>query len=270
MRVSVKQLKMAWSCPRQWAMHYLFDVATVEGEALAVGNAVHSQMKSLIQGTEPAHGPESRIGKMARELIQYAEPRSAKAVSEIIKLVELPEYGIKVDLRADFMDLCPPNRPQAVFRDWKTTGAESAKSKLPNGALWALDDLTDDWQANIYAFLLMHSHWKVPVVEAEWCFVSKKFKEGQTPKTWRVPHVFHYPTTKAWFDKMVPPTVALIREMKEAHAAKTLDTGLLAPHNPASCEYTGKFCDAAGHCRMVSSPVIQYHQLGLPTLKGKT
>lgn len=269
LRTSVKQLKMAHSCPRQWAYHYLFDIPAVEGEALAIGNAVHSQMKALIQGSTPAHGPETRIGKMARELMAYAAPRSPKAVSEIIKLIELPEYGIKVDLRCDFMDLCPPDAPLAIFKDWKTTGAERKSSKLPDGRLWALDDLTDDWQANIYAFLLMHKHWKVPSVRAQWCFVTKKFKDGQTPRTWPVDHVFHYDITKAWFDRMVPPTVALIRELKAAKAAGTLDKAHLVPHNAPSCEHKGLFCDASGHCRMVSSPVLTYDKLHLPVLPTK-
>jgi hypothetical protein len=259
---------MAHSCPRQWAYHYLFDVKAIEGEALRDGNAVHEQVKCLGQGSPPPHGPETRYGKMARELITYASPRSSKAVFEIIKQIELPEYGIKVDLRCDFMDLCPPSKPHGLFKDWKTTGAERPTSKLPNGKLWVMDDLTDDWQANIYAFLLMRQFWKVPVVEAEWVYCSKKFKDGQTPRTWPVNHLFHYDISKAWFDKMVPPTVALIREMKAAKASGQLDNARLVPHNAPSCEYEGKFCDAAGHCRMISSPVLTYQQLHLPMLKG--
>lgn len=268
LRVSVKQLKMAHSCPRQWALHYLFDVPAVEGEALVVGNQVHGQMKCLLHREPPPFGPETRIGKMARELMTYASPRSPKAVSEIVKLIELPEYSIKVDLRCDFMDPCPPDGPLAIFKDWKTTGAERASSKLPDGRIWALNDLTDDWQANIYAFLLMHKYWKVPSVRAQWCFVSKKFKEGQTPRTWHVDHTFHYPTSKAWFDRMVPPTVALIRDLRAAKAAGQLDKAHLVPHNAPSCEHRGLFCDASGHCRMVSSPVLSYNQLHLPMLKG--
>lgn len=263
MRVSVKQLKMAHACPRQWAYHYLFDVPAIEGEALVEGNRVHEQMKCYIRGTPAPHPPESRTAKMARELMQYAEPRSEKAVSEIIKLIELPEYGIKVDLRCDFMDKYPPGRDLAIFKDWKTTGAERPRSKLPNGEFWALQSLEDDWQANVYAFLLMHKFWKVAELDAQWCFVSKKFKDGQTPRTWTVDHHFEYEKTKAWFQTYVPPTVELIRDMRSV----ALDNGHLVPHNPKSCEYKGLFCDAAGHCRMVSSPVTTYDKLHLPVLK---
>lgn len=263
MRVSVKQLEMAFSCPRKWAYHYLQGVPQLEGEALTIGNALHAQMKGLLTGGKLAHGPETFVGKMARALMQYAEPRSPRAVSEIVKLVPLPEYGVKVDLRCDFMD-------QPKFKDWKTTGAPSRTAKLKNGKLWALADLTNDFQFNVYAFLLMREHWAgCTEVEGEWCFVSKKFKPGQTPKTWTVPKKITWAEAKAWWDRYVVPTIALIRDMREAWAAKQLDSARLVPHNPSSCEFSGHFCDAAGHCGMVSSPIMTYQELHLPVLPQK-
>jgi PD-(D/E)XK nuclease superfamily len=262
LRVSVKQLEMAFSCPRKWAYHYLEGVPQLEGEALAVGNALHAQMKALLTGTKPAHGPETFIGKMARELMQYAEGRSVRAVSEIVKQVPLPRYGVRVDLRCDFMD-----RPK--FKDWKTTGAPSRTAKLQNGRLWALADLTNDFQFNIYAFLLMEDHWKgTTEVEGEWCYVSKKFQSGQTPKTWTVKKVITYAEALAWWETYCVPVIALIKELKALWAEKQLDRARMVPHNPASCEWTGHFCDAAGHCAMVSSPVTDYKGLHLPVLKG--
>jgi hypothetical protein len=271
MRVSVKQLEMAFNCPRKWCYHYLEGVPQLEGEALSVGNALHEQMKNLIRGEPCKHGPETFTGKMARELLQYAEPRSPKAVSEIIKLVELPEFGVKVDLRCDFLDLCPPGKPFALFKDWKTTGAERASSKLPNGKLWALAALDNDFQANIYSFLLMEKFWpSVRELDAEWCFVSKKFKTGQTPRTWTVPHHFHYAAVRSWFETYCVPTIKLIRDLRAAWAAKQLASARLVPHNPSSCEFKGLFCDAAGHCAMRISPVMKYDELHLPVLtKGR-
>jgi hypothetical protein len=67
LRVSVKQLEMVHACPRKWAYHYLEGVPQVE--APAVGNAVHADMKALITGAPPVHGPETFIGKMCRELL---------------------------------------------------------------------------------------------------------------------------------------------------------------------------------------------------------
>lgn len=269
LRVGVKQIEMAFNCPRKWAYHYLEGVPQLEGENLAVGNALHEQMKRIIRGEVPAYGPETFIGKMARELMMYAEPRSQLAVSEIIRQVEMPEYGIKVDLRCDFMDMCPLDSPVPIFKDWKTTGAPSKTAKLKTGRLWALNDLTDDFQANIYAFLLMHAHWKVNEVNAEWCFVSKKFSAGQTPRTWTVPHHFTYEVAKAWFEKYCMPTIQLIRDMREAWKEKALDSARVVPHNPVSCEFSGHFCDAAGHCGFISSPIGDYKSLHLPVLKGK-
>lgn len=263
LRVSVKQLKMAHACPRQWAYHYLYNVPAVESPALYIGNCVHAQMKAYLQGTEPPHLPESQYAKMARELMRYASPRSPEAVSEIEKVIELPEFGIAVDLRCDFMDP-DPGRDRPVFKDWKTTGAQRKTEKI-KGKFWTLQSLEDDWQANVYAFLLMESLWSGSnMIDAEWCFVSKKFELGQTPRSWVVPHTFEYKKTREWFERMVPPVVELIRDMREAR----LDNARIVPHNPSSCEFSGLFCDASGHCRMVSSPVTTYEALHLPLLKG--
>lgn len=263
MRTSVKQLEMAFNCPRKWAYHYLEGVPQLEGEALSIGNALHAQMNALITGQPTKHGPETFIGKMARALMQHAEPRSVRAVSEIIKLVPLPEYGVKVDLRCDFMD-CPE------FKDWKTTGAPSKTAKLQSGKLWALSDLTNDFQFNVYAFLLMAEHWRgVREVKGTWCFVSKKFGKGQTPKTWTVSKTITFDEAKTWWDRYCVPTIALIRDMKAAWLKKEVASARAMPHNPNSCEWTGHFCDASGHCGMVSSPVMDYEHLHLPVLPEK-
>lgn len=271
LRVSVKQLEMAYNCPRKWAYHYLEGVPQVEGEALAVGNAVHRDMKCLITGAPPKYGPETSIGKMCRELFSnYVKNESGRHQSEIVKLVKLPEYKLQVDLRADYLD-----RPR--LKDWKTTGAPSPKATLPvvggGKKFWALQSLENEFQPNVYSFLLMRDHWRgqVDCVEAQWCFVSKKFKDGQTPRTWTVEHVFWYEETLAWFEKYVVPTAELIRSMREAWTEKQLDSARIVPHNPKACESAGLFCDAAGHCAFKSSPAMTYRDLNLPVLpeKGK-
>jgi len=251
---------MAYNCPRKWAYHYLEGVPQVEGEALAVGNAVHAEMKRLIEGAPPQHGPESFVGKMCRELFQYVKNESGRHQSEIVKQVHLPEYKLKVDLRCDYLD-----RP--CFHDWKTTGAERPTSKLPNGNFWALQSLDSCWQARIYAYLLMRDHWRgLQEVTAKWCFVSKKFKDGQTPRTWQVVRTFDWAETLAWFETYVVPTAELIREMRQAWTEKQLARARDVPHNPPACESRGLFCDAAAHCRFTSSPVMTYNELHLPVI----
>ncbi len=267
LRVSVKQLEMAYNCPRKWAYHYLEGVPQLEGEALSIGNAAHDQMKRLILGEAVRFGPETFIGKMCRELFVYAKNESGRHVPEIIKLVELPEYGLKVDLRADYLD-----RP--TFKDWKTTGAptKGAKRPTPGGGkkFWALQSLENDFQANIYAFLLMREHWRGETqLKAEWCYVSKKFKDGQAPKTWVVEHTFHWAAALSWFETYVLPVAELIRDMRAAWAEKTLDRARIVPHNPKACEGSGLFCDAAGHCAFKTSPAMTYQQLHLPVVPTK-
>jgi hypothetical protein len=227
---------------------------------------VHHDMKCLLTGEQPKHGPETFIGKMCRALLPYAENKSGQHQSEIEKVVELPEYGLEVHLRADYLD-----RP--VFKDWKTTGAPTKGAKLPVAGggrkFWAKQSLVDDFQANIYAFLLMRDHWQGALeCDAEWVFVSKKFKAGQEPKTWTVGHHFTFEAAKLWFETNVLPVADLIRSMRDAWTAKELDNARLVPHNPRSCEGVGLFCDAAGHCSFINSPVMTYEQLHLPVVKG--
>ena len=265
LRVSVKQLEMAHSCPRKWAFHYLEGIPQLEGEALSVGNAVHHDMKCLTTGQPPKHGPETYVGKMCRALLPYAENRSGQHQSEIVKLVELPEYDLKVDLRADYLD-------KPVFKDWKTTGApyKTATIRSPGGGkkFWAKQTLENDFQANIYAFLLMRSHWFGTLeCDAQWVFVSKKFKRGQEPKVWTVEHHFAWNGARDWFQKNVLPVAELIRSMRQMWAEKQLDQARLVPHNAKSCEGVGLFCDASGHCGFIKSPVMDYNQLHLPVIQ---
>ncbi len=268
LRVSVKQLEMAYNCPRKWAYHYLEGVPQVEGEALAVGNAVHDQMKKLILGEPVKYGPETFVGKMCRELFSnYVKNESGRHVPEIIKQVQLPEYRLQVDLRADYLD-----RP--TFKDWKTTGAKTKGAKLPvpggGTKFWCLQSLENDFQANIYAFLLMRDHWEGQrELQAQWCFVSKKFKDGQTPKTWTVEHTFHWAAALSWFETYALPVAELIRSMREAWSEKQLDSARIVPHNPKACEGQGTFCDAAGHCAFKVSPAMTYQQLLLPVFGQK-
>jgi hypothetical protein len=265
LRVSVKQLEMAFNCPRKWAYHYLEKVPQLEGEALIVGNLVHHDMKCLITGKPPVHGPETFIGKMCRELYSnYVKNHSGRHQSEIIKQVKLPEYGLVVDLRADYLD-----RPR--LKDWKTTGAPSPGATLPcllgGKKPWALQSLENEFQPNVYSFLLMRDHWKgETIIPADWCFVSKKFKEGQAPRTWVISHAFEWEATKTWFERYAIPAADLIRDMRQAWAEKTLDNCRQVPHNLKSCEGAGLFCDAAGRCAFKGSPVMTYKDLQLPSL----
>lgn len=265
LKTSVKQLEMCWKCPRKWALHYLFGVAQLEGEALTVGNALHAQMAALIEGRPPPHKPESKIGKMARALFQkYVAPFQGRHIAEIQKVVQLPEYDLAVELRADYL-----LRP--IFRDWKTTGAPAPNAKLESGKPWALQSLVNEFQPNIYAFLLTRDHWAgQPEVDARWNYVSKKFKDGQEPRVWEVRHVFTAEVAREWFERVCVPTASLIRDLREARASGLLDNARDVPHNPPSCEHRGLFCDAAGHCKMLSSPVMKYGDLHLPVIqKGK-
>lgn len=263
--LSVKQLEQVLGCPRKWALHNLFDAPYMPNQYAEEGNEVHAEIDAMIKGRSQL-APESRTAKMAAALYQrYAANRSHGAQSEIRKTISLPQYGVKVALRCDFADLAPPDSSLPVFRDWKVTGCPGPTARLKNGEFWTPQDISGMVQTNVYAFLLMSQYWEgwgVDAVQGELCFVCRKFDHGQEPKTWHVRHVFTREAVQKWWDTYIPPAAKLIRELKAAQ----LDNPLHVPHNGHHCEFSGKFCDAAGRCKFVSSPVLKYKDLHLPVL----
>jgi hypothetical protein len=263
--LSVKQLNQILGCPRQWAMHNLFGVPYIEGGYQEEGNQVHAQMKALIRRQTPVFPPESRVGKMARELFQtFCMARSKQAVAEMHHTVALHDYGIKVGLRCDFAD-----ENTREIKDWKVTGAPDANAKLRDGSPWTPTDISGDVQFNVYAHLLMQVVWDCDHVFGSMCFVTRKFEDGKTPKVWplagsgsKLNHCFLRDEVQKWWDTYVPPAVQLIRDLKAAG----IDNPLHVPHNGHHCEFSGKFCDASGRCKFVSSPVMKYKDLRLPVL----
>lgn len=253
---------MAHECPRKWALHYLWKEPQIPTQALQDGIELHSEMARLLLGKAGRHEPESRIGKMCRALLPYADGLTGAQV-EAVACVRLPEHGTSIDLRADL--ICGSH-----LIDWKSTGAASPNATLPTPGggrkPWVPQSLQDDFQANIYSYLMMRRDPSLTAVNASWAYVSKKFDLGQEPRTWAVRHVFERGACSQWFERVVLPVVALMRSMRELWAEGQLPAPVLIPHNPPSCEQRGLFCDVSGRCRFLSSPITDYAGLHLPVI----
>lgn len=253
-RLSNKQIGMAAACPRKWAAHYLFKFPESTSEALIYGNRVHAQAAAVLTGAPPPFPPESPEAKLFRAMLDHLPLPSADDWThvEIVEDVEV-RPGLVVQLRADYL-----SRPWLV--DWKTTGAPSRKATLPSPVsptgkkYWALQSLADDYQARIYARLLLVKWAEEPAIPARWVFGSKKFSAGQEPRTWPLDEVFVRADTCAWWDRYVEPAVRVIEDLRAAFDAGCIDSPLDVPHDEQACERQGTFCDYAGHCRFIPAP----------------
>lgn len=289
-RVSASQLKMfhpgAGGCPRKWALHYLAHVPRLPSPALTDGIRLHECIAQLFQLAREdwercwpvfvapdAPAEQQAAAKTAQLALAMAGEAPAGAMPPIVEstdMLEVPELDTAFYIKPDW------TRDRAVFLDWKTTSAVSRTSE------WVLQDpewykgartmradvkfLKDDIQARLYAYGLMML-WHEVKIRARWVYGSKKFEPGQRPKVWIVEHTFHRPETRAWVEKHVWPTVRTMNTIRAAHEAGRLDSPLLVPHYGEACGFTGRFCDALGHCGFRSSPVPM-GKLALPVLPG--
>ncbi len=259
MRVSVKQIKLFLECPRRWALHYLARVPQLQGPALVEGNALHSQLAALVAGTTPPYDRESRYGKLGQAMIEHL-PQRESATPEVEWVIPGPDC--EIDLRCDVV------AEYEYFLDWKSTGAQRPTQKLPGGeAYWTLQSLDSDLQARIYAWGLM-LRWGCPTIRARWVYGSKRFDPGQTPRTWTVDHTFERAETTAWVETNVFPVIEAIRAHRAAFAVAPFQSRDV-PHRPEACDWTGRWCDAAGQCGLVTSPIGTYADLHLPVIPTK-
>lgn len=290
-RISASQLKMfhpgAGGCPRKWALHYLAHVPRLPGVALADGIRLHECVADLFQMSDVAawekkwptfvsldapaeQQARAKTAQLALAMAGEAPGGNMPPVVESTDMLEVPELETAFYIKPDW------HRDHAIFVDWKTTSATSRTSE------WCLQDpewykgartiradvkfLKDDIQARLYAYGLMLL-WHEVKIRARWVYGSKKFDPGQRPKVWIVEHTFHRPETRDWVEKNVWPTVRTMNTIRAAFEAGRLDSPLLVPHHGEACGFTGRFCDALGHCGFRASPVPM-GKLALPMLPG--
>lgn len=258
---SVTEIEEFLGCPRRWALHRLQRVPKIKGAALVEGSAVHAQTAAILSGRPLPYDRESRIGKMGQALAELAPSRQGVKV-EARLAIQVPERGFSIALRPDALV------PGAWFSDWKTTGAERPTQKLPGkDQHWTLQSLRNSIQGNTYAWGLMR-RFRLATHPARWGYCSKRFNPGQTPRTWVVDHVFERAETTAWVETNVFPVIEAIRAHRAAFAAAAFQCRDV-PHRPEACDWTGRWCDAAGQCGLVTSPIGTYADLHLPVIPTK-
>jgi hypothetical protein len=306
-RVSVSQIKMfhpgAGGCPRKWALHYLAKVPRLPNLALTDGIRLHECIQQYLTLTpdewarrwpsywQPGMTSEQtarvKTARLALAMAPHVPDGRMPPVVEPTEFLEVPELDTAIYIKPDL------TRDRRWFVDWKSTSATNRRSEwcLQQPEFWAngpdalswdqlepstlesfaargIRWLADDIQARVYAHGLMQQ-WREVKVTARWVYGSKKFAVTDQPKTWIVEHTFERAETRAWVEKNVWPTIDTMNTIRAAYEQGRLDSPLLVPHAPASCEGIGKFCDALGPCGFQPSPV-PLSRLRLPVLPGSS
>lgn len=294
-RTSVSQIKLfhpgAGGCPRKWALHYLSKVPRLPSPALTDGIRLHECIQQHFQLapdewarrwptflTPEGDAARVKTAQLALAMVQHVPPGRFAPISEPTSMLEVPEIDTAIYIKPDL------TRDRRWFVDWKSTAATTRKSDwclqqpdfwgadLDRASLQALAErgvrwLRDDIQARVYAHGLMQV-WREVRVTARWVYGSKKFSpDGDQPKTWIVEHTFERAETRAWVERHVWPTIDTMNTIRAAHEQGKLDSTLLIPHTGESCGFTGRFCDALGHCGFQQSP-IPLSKFRLPVLPG--
>lgn len=289
--VSVSQIKMfapsAKGCPRKWALHYLAGFPRSMTVPLRDGIRLHKSLKERWEGREdwskkwlPPNNPGARkIGELATAMIRHV-PRPGQYISEPTYFLEVPELDTAIYIKPDLLSLGAPRGAKLVeLKDWKSTSALHKRSPWvlqmpdwwPEGKLpdpvgfdrWF--SLDNDIQHRVYSHGLMQL-FGGEQVESEWVYGCKKFDDGANPMTWTARASARRAETQDWCETYVWPTIRMMNQLRVWWAEKQLDTALLVPHNPFSCEHKAKFCDdLLGHCRLRPSPVA-LEKLHLPVI----
>ena len=286
-RISASQLKSfvpsAGGCPRKWALMYLAKVPKVEGLALADGIMLHDAAADWFRLSPeawavkwPQQAPpddptalrRAKLAVLAANMVQHAPLAKMARIVEGHDWLEVPELDTAFYFRPDLAT------DRTIVTDWKSTSAPQPQHP------WALQLgewymgvpgpevrlLEDDPQARLYAHAAM-ALWRTDRVTMQWVYGYKKFDLGRTPRTWTVEKTFKRAETRDWFEQKIVPAVRVMNALRAAWETRQLDSPLLVPHHGDSCEWTGKFCDALGHCLFQQSP-IPLSRLALPVTRS--
>lgn len=283
---SVSQIKMfspsAKGCPRKWAMHYLAGFPREKTQALIDGIRLHKSIKER-WGVDDAQadadwstkwGQAPKIRDLALALMRRV-PDPKRWISEPTYFLEVPHLDTAIFIKPDLMR---PFERVDGFKDWKSTAAAHKRSSwvLQDPAWWPMGQmpepangdtyfsLQNDIQHRVYSHGLMQIFGQTEI-EGEWLYGSKKFKSPEQPTTWSCTATARAAECKDWCETYVWPIISTMNVLRMWWAEKRIDSPLLVPHHPFSCEHKGKFCDLLGHCNFWKSP-IELDKLRLPVI----
>ena len=269
LRISAKQINMFGArqlkegrlggCPRSWAAYYLdhFRPEFLD-PALIDGIKFHDVCRALtMTGRMPAPrwlqpqvflsledvAPDGHFGKMARAA-----------------LVQLPEHFIEVPFRerpiawlAEQEWLFPWTTDKGVACDVDLRPdlcafdehalLELVDFKSTSDKRYALVELKDDPQANLYAFGLMKRFGR-DVIRVTWIYVNKK-----TLACWRIQSIMRLAEVEKWIHENLDATIELISVARD-NKLRALDL----PGDDTACQGQGFRCDFAGPCMDLWGP----------------
>jgi hypothetical protein len=177
--------------------------------------------------------PESHLGRLARAALIHVpvvDPRVPPrpwVVEHVGSFEWVTQLGTRatIDLRPDLINPLGV-QPMSYLIDFKSTSDKK----------WALSELVNDTQANVYAHGLHLSG--AETVFARWIYVQKT-----TYASWKVDRMFHPEATKAWLHENIDATIDLISTFREANVL-----GMDLPGDERACGGTGRFCDHGARC----------------------
>jgi hypothetical protein len=287
---SVSQIKMfspsAKGCARKWAMHYLAGFPREMTPALRDGIRLHKAIKERwsVAGDGAADaawlqkwGQAPKIKDLTLGMMRHVTAPE-RWLSEPTYFLEVEELDTAIFIKPDLMtelELLACGQAPLAFKDWKSTSALHKRSpwvlqdpawwperRLPEAATVAdkLFSLQNDIQFRIYSHGLMRL-FQGREIEGEWIYGSKKFAPGdEQPRTWALRATAERAETKDWCETYVWPVVRTMNALRVGWAEGKIDSALLVPNNPYSCEHKGRFCeDLLGHCGLRKSPIALDH-----------
>jgi len=234
-QVSATQIK-TFKCPRKWAFQKIARVPRIESPALALGIRLHEYAEAWLRDGTPPDNTDP-MGRLFNSGIPYLPtPGTVRVEGEdIVPLTD----GVELYIRLDW-DAPGKFGDHKTCADWK----------------WALNakSLARDIQANAYAYALMHRRPKLERIRAIWTYYNKRSGVARN-----VEIEFKRADVEAFVKREIVPSAIAIRELRTfLQPGDDLND---IPNDPGQCDWTGRFCDAAEHCRIDNRGVIPIEKL---------
>ncbi len=267
LRISAKQINMFGArqlkegrlggCPRSWAAYYLdhFRPEFLD-PALIDGIKFHDVCRSLtMTGRMPEPrwlqpqvflsvqdvAPDGHFGKMARAALVHLPTRQIDVPYTDTPIVWTAEAEWLFPWTTDKGVECDIDLRPDLCSDWSMIQLVDFKST--SDKRYALLELQNDPQANLYAFGLMKRFGRTILV-AHWIYVNKK-----THAAWRVQCVFKLDDVERWIHDNLDATIELISVARD-NKLRALDL----PGDETACQGRGFRCDFAGPCLELWGP----------------
>ena len=242
--ISPSALKTFLACPRSWFLQFVAKVPREVPSYVTAGTALDVAVQNYLKyGTESvgADGEDAVSRELAVLKAELPAPKTV-LVQERFR-VPCPGYEGRAQITTGGLDyMTPPNAELMVIGDLKRIWHQDA-------AMTA-EQLADDVQAQMYAWLLWQTHAPLEIIW-RWTYcvravVSKEGKVTRKAKAFSVDVKADRKRVDDWFDRVV---LQAARDMLDI-----IGPAEAIAHDPDSCENGGR-CFVRAHCALHQGPV---------------